>query len=141
MRKMLTECPNCGGRLEATRLSCTNCETVILARYEPCPMCRLSEPSMRFVEAFVKYRGNLKEMERELGQSYWALRNRLGEVIRELGFEDTERPGPSEEQVAISRREVLDRLEAGEIDAAEAARLLGSMREAPGAPRTEGGPR
>ena len=129
MRKMLTMCPNCGGQLEATRLSCTNCETVILARYEPCSFCKLSVESLQFVEQFVRYRGNLKEMERELGESYWALRNRLTDVIRELGFEEAAEP-VADDELATQRREILDRLDAGEIDAAHAAEMLAELREA-----------
>lgn len=128
MRKMLVKCPNCGGKLEATRLSCTACETVILARYEPCSFCRLPAESLAFVEAFVRYRGNLKEMEREMGQSYWALRTQLGEVIREMGFEEGA-PGEEDEAArALRRREVLDQLERGEIEAPQAARLLAELR-------------
>ncbi len=128
MRKMLTKCPNCGGKLEATRLSCTNCETVILARYEPCSFCRLSAESLSFVEAFVRYRGNLKEMERELGQSYWALRTQLGDVIREMGFEDAAPAEDDEAARAQRRRELLDALERGEIDASRAAAMLEELR-------------
>ena len=129
--KMLPECPNCGGRLEATRLSCTNCETVILARYEPCSFCRLSPQSLEFIEQFVRYRGNLKGMERELRESYWALRTRLGDVIREMGFEEAGEV-PSEEELAASRAAILDRLDAGEIDAAQAAEMLAELRDAEG---------
>ena len=128
MRKMLVKCPNCGGKMEATRLSCTSCETVILARYEPCPFCRLSEESQHFVESFVRYRGNLKEMERELGESYWALRNQLGDVIREMGFEDATPPAEDEEARAERRREILDQLDSGEIDAAGAAEARARRR-------------
>jgi hypothetical protein len=125
MRKMLVECPNCGGRMEATRLSCTNCETVILARYAPCSFCRLPDDSLHFVEAFVKYRGNLREMEREMGESYWALRGRLTDVIRQMGFEDTAEP--EEGDPAARRREILDRLDRGEMSAEEAAAALAEL--------------
>ncbi|MBC7239705.1 MAG: DUF2089 domain-containing protein [Chloroflexi bacterium] len=126
MRTILTQCPNCGGEMEVTRLHCTRCETVILARYDPCPFCRLKSESQAFIAAFVQYRGNLKEMERELGQSYWSLRNRLQEVIQEMGFEAAP---PREEQeadreAAAARREILERLERGEISVAEAVAAL-----------------
>ncbi len=126
MRRMLVKCPNCGGDLEATRMSCTNCETVILARYEPCRFCGLSESSLTFVEDFVRYRGNLREMERELGESYWALRTRLSEVIEELGLEEK---ATKEDLEALGERrsDILDRLERGEIDGNEAARQLGEL--------------
>jgi hypothetical protein len=129
MHKMLAKCPNCGGDLECTRLTCTNCETVILARYAPCSFCKLSADSLHFIEVFVKNRGNLKEMEREVGQSYWGLRARLNEVIAELGFEvSTEAPGLSDEELAQRRREILERIDRGEIKAEEAAQLLSALR-------------
>jgi len=126
MRKLLERCPNCGGELEITRLNCKACETVILARYEPCPFCKLSPESTRFVQAFVKNRGNLKEMERELGQSYWTLRAKLNEVIEEMGFQVE--PVHEEEELAALRRQILERLEQGEIDAAEAAEQLNQLK-------------
>ncbi|NLG48707.1 MAG: DUF2089 domain-containing protein [Chloroflexi bacterium] len=126
MRKVLEHCPNCGGELEITRLNCKSCETVILARYEPCPFCKLSPESTRFVQAFVKTRGNLKEMERDLGQSYWTLRAKLNEVIQELGFQVE--PVHEEEELAALRRQILDQLERGEIDPAEAAEQLNQLK-------------
>lgn len=125
-RPILTQCPNCGGRLEVTRLECTSCETVILARYQTGALAKLSPQNLEFVEYFVRRRGNLKEMERELGESYWTLRNRLSEVIKEMGFDESEAPLPPEE-VAMRRREVLDQLEAGEIDAKTAAAALAPL--------------
>ena len=132
-RTMLTRCPNCSGRLDVTRLECRDCETVILARYEPCALANLSPSGIQFVESFVRHRGNLKEMERELGESYWTLRTRLGEVIKEMGFDEAE-AAISAEEVAARRREILDQLEARELDAKQAAALLSSL-----APQRAGG--
>jgi hypothetical protein len=128
MRKILEKCPSCGGELAVTRLACQQCETVVLARYTPCAFCRLTPEQLGFVLAFVKNRGNLKEMERELGESYWALRARLNEVIAELGFEA--QPAPDQEAASTDRREILARLERGEIAAAEAATALKALQGA-----------
>jgi hypothetical protein len=92
-----------------------------------CTFCRLSAESLGFLEAFVRNRGNLKEMERELGQSYPTLRNRLNAVIAELGFESV--APEAEEAVPAGRREVLDQLDRGEISASEAVERLGRLRE------------
>ena len=127
MHKVIPNCPNCGHPMSVTRLQCTSCETVIQARYEPCRFCRLPEESVRFLGAFVKNRGNLKEMERELGQSYWSLRNRLNELIVELGFE----AAPEVEEKAdpdLQRKAILEQLKQGEIDAATAAGLLTQIK-------------
>ncbi len=105
MHKKIPNCPNCGQPMLVTRLQCPSCETVILARYEPCRFCRLSEDSLAFLGSFVKNRGNLKEMERELGQSYWGLRNKLNEVIAELGYE-VPAPETANAELAEQRRSI-----------------------------------
>lgn len=127
MRKVLEQCPSCGGNIEITRLNCTSCETIILGRYEPCPFCRLSPESTRFLETFVRCRGNVKEMERELGISYWTVRRRLDDLIAELGVESK----PVEEtDVAARQLEVLEQVDRGEISAAEASEILAQLNGA-----------
>jgi hypothetical protein len=124
-RKILENCPTCGDDLEITQLKCCSCETSISARYTPCRFCKLSPESLQLVEIFIKCRGNVKEMERELGLSYPTVRARLDGAIKELGFaiEPTESDRRKEE-----RRQVLERLEAGQIKATDAAELLAKIK-------------
>ncbi|RIK44022.1 MAG: hypothetical protein DCC55_03680 [Chloroflexi bacterium] len=129
MRKILEKCPSCGGDLEVTRLSCTNCETVITGRYQPCRFCKLAPEHQNFLEAFVKSRGNVKEMERELGISYWTIRTQLNDLIKALGFEvDTPQEEEDESEVKHRRKEILEQLDRGEIDASEATERLAQLR-------------
>jgi hypothetical protein len=126
MRKILEYCPTCGKDLEITQLKCSSCETTISARYAPCRFCKLSPESLRLLEIFIRNRGNVKEMERELGLSYPTVRNKLDAVIKELGFE----PNPAaEEDFNTQRREILERLERGELSAAEATGLLAKLKK------------
>ena len=124
MRKILEECPTCGDPLVATELSCDNCQTVIHGRYAPCPFCRLSPENLAFLEMFVRNRGNVKDMERELGVSYWSIRNRLNEVVEEMGEGPDMPPPPPSPGQSSRRRDILERLNQGEISVAEAADLL-----------------
>lgn len=123
MRKVLEGCPSCGAAIEVTQLSCTSCETVIQGHFAPCSFCRLSPESLRFVELFIRLRGNIKEMERELGVSYPTVRGRLNAVLKELGFETDEESRDAEE-TSQARQEVLTRLEQGTVSVAEAVELL-----------------
>ena len=124
MRKVLEQCPSCDARLEVTRLSCTACETVVLGRYEPCPFCKLSPDSVDFLMAFVKARGNVKEMERELGISYWTIRGQINDLVQELGL-DVE---PADDvDISAERREILEQLDRGDINANEAAEMLSQL--------------
>lgn len=84
--KMPGSCPVCGDRLDVTSLACRSCSTAITGSFEPCRFCQLSPEHLGFVEVFVKNRGNIKEIERELGISYPTVRNRLDQVIAALGY-------------------------------------------------------
>jgi hypothetical protein len=106
--------------VEVTQLSCTQCETVILGRFEPCRFCNLPAESLHFLETFIRNRGNVKEMERETGISYWTIRSRLNELIDELGLA----PQPDAAHQKAQRRDILARLKKGELDVTEASKLL-----------------
>ena len=132
MRKILENCPACGGEIIVTQIGCIDCDCNVTGRFQPTIFNRLSPESLAFVETFVRLRGNIKDMERELGIPYSTIRNRLDEVIAELGFV----PGLAPEHdphnnhtIAITRREILDRLEAGEITATEAATELSRLKQ------------
>ena len=114
------KCPSCSSPLVVTQLSCTKCETNVVGLYEINPFLRLSNESLRFLEVFIRNRGNVKEMERSTGESYWVIRRRLDEVITELGYE----VDPGEDDLSARRQEILSLLSKGEIDVQEATRLL-----------------
>jgi hypothetical protein len=119
------KCPSCSAPLVVTQLSCTKCETNVVGLYEINPFLRLSNENLAFLETFIRNRGNVKEMERESGESYWVIRRRLDEVIAELGYEVE----PVEDELSSHRQEILGRLSKGEINVKEATRLLNQLGE------------
>jgi hypothetical protein len=119
------KCPSCSAPLVVTQLSCTRCETNVVGLYEINPFLRLSNENLQFLEKFIQNRGNVKEMERLTGESYWVIRRRLDEVIAELGYEVQ----PVEDEISLRRQEILSRLSKGEIDVTEATRLLTLLGE------------
>ncbi len=125
MAKILEHCPTCHSRMEITQLSCTACETVVLGRFEPNRFSKLPPKSLAFLEAFVRNRGNVKEMERDLGISYWTIRKRIDDLIAELGL--TQKPdGKAQKQKS---RDILEQLKNGELTADEASRLLEKLSD------------
>ena len=126
MRKPIEYCPACHGDLIVTQQTCVQCGTSIVGQFQPNIFSRLSPEDLTFVEDFMRYKGNIKEMERGLGISYWTIRNRLNEVIGALGFE-TAVDEPKEEK-SNSRQAILAQLQEGTLSVDEAAKLLKQLR-------------
>ena len=117
-KKLLTNCPVCGGELEITELRCKRCGTVIRGRFQSCEFCNLNEDHLDFLRLFLKVRGNLSEVAKRLGVSHPTARQRLRELLDALGYEieEPEEIGPSDE--------AIDLLEKGEISVDEAIEMI-----------------
>ncbi len=102
-------------------------------RFELPRYARLDEEQTRFLETFLRCRGMFNAVERELGMSYPTVKSRLESLLTALDLKPIEsktmdpRNGTSRADAAAKaaeRAKILDSLEAGEIDAAEANRRL-----------------
>ena len=134
---VIATCPVCAGELTVTRLHCRSCGTALEGEFGVGRFGRLDREQMSLLESFLRSRGNLKEMERELGISYPTVRGRVDALVRALGFgeqsavaeDDFEAAFEAEsltdsEDKATARRDVLERLARKEIGAEEAAEAL-----------------
>lgn len=119
-KEVLGLCPVCGARLEVTNLHCSECDIDIKGHFDLCKFCYLTKEQREFLEVFIKCRGNIKDVERELGISYPTVKNRLENVIATLGLDAV----PNTSLNDSKRMEILDKLDRGEISASEAIRLL-----------------
>ncbi len=131
---VISTCPVCSGELAVTRLRCTSCGTTLEGEFSVGRFARLSRDQMALLESFLRSRGNLRDMERELGISYPTVRGRVEALVRALGFgprsdDDTDHDADDESAPAPQTREaILERLARHEIsaeDAAVAIRALG----------------
>lgn len=122
MEHRVSKCPACGNtEFHIQRLACTNCGTAIEGRFSVSRLATLPDEYVSFVETFLRCRGNIREVERELGISYPTVRSRLDKVIALLGLgEDEHRKG---------RVEILAALERDEMKPEEAVQALRELRE------------
>jgi hypothetical protein len=139
-RDVISTCPVCEGELAITRLHCRSCGTALEGEFGVGRFGRLSREQLALLESFLRSRGNLKEMERELGISYPTVRGRVESLVRALGLADgdapateepiaADAPNPTLDLAAEERRAILERLARRELsaeDAAEALRALGA---------------
>jgi hypothetical protein len=143
-RDVISTCPVCEGELLISRLHCRSCGTAVEGEIGVGRFGRMSKEQLALLESFLRARGNLKEMERELGISYPTVRGRVDALVRALGLADgADREAEldldedvllSEEGVepnvmddtdlAAQRRAILERLSRREIAADEAATAL-----------------
>lgn len=136
---VISTCPVCSGELAVTRLHCRSCGTTLEGEFSVGRFGRLTREQLVLLESFLRSRGNLRDMERELGISYPTVRSRVEALIRALGFgprdgdevADDAPAGGLADAVggAAERQQILERLARHEIGADEAAtaiRALGS---------------
>lgn len=122
------KCPVCGEKLSINKLGCPKCSTVIEGDFQPCEFCRLPEEDLEFVKVFIKCRGNIKDVEKELGISYPTVRGKLDSVIRSLGYEVASKELIKEnEDKTAARNEILDQLSKGEISPKEATERIKNL--------------
>lgn len=119
MNKVISRCPVCSNELTVARLKCDSCDTVIENSFKLSKFDYLSDEELFFTETFIRCRGNIKEVEKELAISYPTVRAKLDSVIKRLGYE-TE----SEDQKTRKNEEILKALENGEITAEQAIAQL-----------------
>jgi hypothetical protein len=129
VRQIILKCPSCDANLTVARLRCPECAISIEGEFAPPALLKLTGAQIDFVEVFVKNRGVIREVERELGVSYPTVRARLDEVIAALGYSPKAGPevGASDDGGA-RRRAVLADLKAGKLTPEQALAALNDPR-------------
>jgi len=124
MNPVIGQCPICGGHLHVTRLNCRNCDTTIEGHFTLGRLYQLSPEQLDFVEVFLRCEGKINRVEQEIGLSYPAVRARLTDVIRSLGYEVGESPSVAQVLSEETRQGILNELQTGKLTAEEALQLL-----------------
>lgn len=121
----LPVCPICSSRLTVSRLSCDGCGARIEARLQRCRFCGMDDEAYRFIELFLRNRGNLSGAAADLGISFPTASRRLDSALEALGLRGRELAGDARTDLREgARSEILAMLERGEIGADEAAKRL-----------------
>ena len=116
MKGTISHCPACQGRMEPVKLQCSNCQLTVEGDLPLSRLGLLSDEQQQFVEAFLLARGNIREVEKDLGISYPTVRKRLEEVVQALGYLSEDR--------RLNQQEILDAVDRGELNPQEAISQL-----------------
>ena len=111
--QIIGNCPVCGDMLHVTKLECDGCHTTINGEFYLSKFSYLKKEHLYFIEVFLKNRGNIKQIEKEMSISYPTVKKNLDEVIKALGYD-----------VKNNNMDILAKLDSGELSPTEAAELL-----------------
>ncbi len=115
------DCPVCGGEVKIDSISCSECDMKMTGTFYISGFSKLSKKQLDFVTAFIKCKGNIKEMEKELGISYPTVKSRLDEVANALGL--SVEPEPEK-----GNADILESLDKGELSIEEAVNIIKTKR-------------
>jgi hypothetical protein len=112
------------------RVRCDACGSALEGRFSAGWPAALSPAQLEFARVFLECRGKIKDVEQALGISYPTVVSRLDDVVVAItGRPAPPRPQPEPGAGSKRRKEILDSLATGEINAEQAARLLRESAE------------
>jgi len=119
--------PVSGGRLHITELACEESGVTIRGAFAVPKYAALDADQAKFLETFLRCRGMLNSVERELNISYPTVRARLDNLLEALDLTPA-RDEFRRERNGDGKSKVLEELERGEITPEEAKERLGVGR-------------
>ncbi len=111
-----SSCPLCGEPIEVTRVKCGGCGSEINGSFKTSGLTALPVEYQKFITVFLRQRGNIKQVEKELGISYPTINKMLDSINNILKGTAAERP--------LSRKEILDSIDKGEMSVKDATYIL-----------------
>lgn len=112
--------PISGNDFIVTELTCEDSGVVLRGRFAIPEFAKLSEENRKFLETFLRCRGVITLMERELGISYPTVKNRLESLLLDLDLSPIKEDKGKKDKDAERKVKILEQLERGEITAEQA---------------------
>lgn len=122
--QVLTSCPTCKSDLEVVKLKCSNCSTTIEGNFTLTKFNYLDKEKLYFIEIFVKNRGNIKAIEKELSVSYPTVKKMLDDVIVELGYQLEDDQDLTFDFKENIKGAILDQIKEGKLSVEEALKKI-----------------
>lgn len=139
LNPVLTVCPVCNHDLHVTHLACDHCHTEIKGEFSFSKFNYLNQETLYFIEVFVKNRGNIKAVEKEMDISYPTVKKYLDEAIVSLGYKlDDENSYQETKKDTLNQKvnqdlkqmqqEILDKIKTKELKVEEAIAMIKKLK-------------
>jgi hypothetical protein len=121
-----SRCPVSGGRLYVSELTCEESGVVIRGKFRLPQGAELDEEKQAFLRVFLRARGVISTVEKELGISYPTVRARLDALLSEMGLAPIKDDAMARRNE--KRRQVLKDLEDGKLTPEQAKKKLRGIK-------------
>lgn len=130
---VISICPVCAHELHVAKLECNHCDTTIEGKFTLSKFNYLETNKLYFIEIFIKNRGNIKAIEKELNISYPTVKKMLDDVIVHLGYKIDANDGQDikkdRDQMKFNRANILDQIEKGKMSVKEAVSVFKKLKK------------
>ena len=114
-KPLSTSCPYCGAGMQTAAMACTLCSVEVRGRFRQNLFQFLTDEEQQLLESFLVADFSIKDLAKESGMGYQAIRSRLDRLI------DTYR---SLKNADGQKKRILERVAQGELTAPEGAALI-----------------
>jgi hypothetical protein len=121
-------CPVSGGELYISELTCEESGVVIRGKFRIPEQAALDEEKQNFLKVFLKARGVISTVEKEMGISYPTVRARLDALLEDMGLAPTQEDANRRKKIDEKKKQVLKDLEDGKLTAEQAKKKLKALR-------------
>ena len=119
-----TQCPVSGGELYVSELTCEDSGVVIRGKFKMPASAALGTDEKAFLKVFLRARGVISTVEKELGMSYPTARAKLDRLLASMKLVPIKEDDKKRHKAAEKKLKILKDLEEGNITAAEAKKKL-----------------
>ena len=127
-----TECPVSGKPLHVTELTCEESGVVIRGKFRLPEGAEMPDEQRKFLSVFIRARGVISTVERELGLSYPTVRTKLDKLLDAMNLspiKEDAKKSDDKKKTAAKKRKILKDLEDEKITAAQAKKKLQGLKE------------
>jgi hypothetical protein len=121
-----SRCPVSGGEMYVSELTCEESGVVVRGKFRLPKQAALDEEKQAFLKVFLRARGVISTVEKELGISYPTVRARLDSLLSEMGLSPIKDDGMAKRNE--KKRQILKDLEDGKLTAEQAKKKMRGLK-------------
>ena len=122
------KCPISGGELYVSELTCEESGVTIRGNFRIPEQAALDEDKQAFLKVFLRARGVISTVEKEMGISYPTVRARLDGLLSELNLAPIKEDLAKRKRVDEKKQQILKDLEDGKLSPEQAKKKLRGLK-------------